>query len=338
MSQKVALVTGITGQMAYYLSELLLSKGYEVYGMYRRTVGDINEKVKKLDKRVKLVEGDMTDVGSLIKIIQDTKPNEVYNLAAQSFVPASWTQPIATCQITGMGVLNILEAIRLTDKKIKFYQAGSSEEIGKRQNDADPDKIIFHPRSPYACAKLFGRCITKNYRESYGMFACSGLLHNNESPFRGKEFVTRKITNAVAKIKLGKQEFLDIGNLEARRDWGYSKDYVKGIYLMLQQEKPKDYVIATGETHSVREFVEESFNTVDMPITWEGKGLNEVGKYDGRVIVKINPKYYRPAEVELLLGDYSKAKKELGWKPQTTFKGLIKLMVLNDLKLEGGEK
>lgn len=337
-NQKVAFVTGMTGQDAYYLSNLLLEKDYEVHGMYRRTVADIEERTKYLDKRIEFHEGDMTDMGSLIKIIKEVKPDEIYNLASQSFVPSSWTQPVSTCQITGIGVLNLLEAIRLTNKNIKFYQAGSSEMIGKPQSSSEVDKILFHPRSPYACAKLFGHHITQNYRESYGMFACSGVFYNHESPFRPKQFVTRKITDAVAKVKLGKQEYLDIGSLDSRRDWGHAQDYVLAMYLMLQQDKPKDYVIATGETHSVREFVEEAFKVVSMPITWEGEGLEEVGKYDGKVVVKINPKFYRPAEVDLLLGDYSEAKKELGWKPKITFKELVRLMVKNDLKSEGGKR
>ena len=337
-TKKTALITGITGQDAHYLPKLLLEKGYEVHGIYRRTVADIQERTNYLDKRVNLHEGDLIDVGSLMRIIKEVQPDEVYNLASQSFVPSSWTQPISTCQITGIGVLNLLEAIRHTNKNIKFYQASSSEMIGKPQTDPDIQKILFHPRSPYACAKLFGHYITQNYRESYGMFACSGILYNHEGEFRGKEFVTRKISNVVAKVKLGKQEYLDVGNLDSRRDWGHTKDYVLAMYLMLQQDKPKDYVIATGETHSVREFVEEAFRIVSMPITWEGKGLDEVGKYDNKVVVKINPKFYRPAEVDLLLGDYSEAKKELGWEPTIIFKELVKLMVENDLKLEGGKR
>jgi len=337
-TKKIALITGITGQDAYYLSNLLLEKDYEVHGMYRRTVADINERTNYLDKRVYLHEGDMTDMGSLIRILKEVKPGEVYNLAAQSHVPSSWTQPISTCQITGMGVLNILEAIRHTNKEIKFCTMSTSEMIGKKQSSSDVEKILFHPRSPYACAKVFGHFITQNYRESYGMFACSLLAYNHESEFRPTQFVTRKITDAVSKIKLNKQKYLELGNLDSKRDWGYAKDTCEAIYLMLQQKKPKDQVVATGETHSVRDFVEESFRVVDMPITWEGSGLGEVGKYNNKTIVKINPKYYRPAEVEFLLGDYSQAKKELGWKPKTTFKKLVKLMVGNDLKLVGGKK
>ena len=335
---KRALITGYTGQDGHYLSQLLLEKGYEVHGMYRRTAIDIEDRIRDLKNKVNLVEGDLTDLASLIKIIQEVKPDEIYNLASQSFVPSSWTQPISTCQITGMGVLNMLEAIRLTNKSIRFYQASSSEMIGQQQNTSDPEKILFHPRSPYAIAKTFGHYITQNYRESYGMFACSGILHNHESEIRPKQFVTRKITNAVAKIKLGQQDVLELGNLNAKRDWGHATDFCEVMYLMLQQDKPKDYVVATGETHSIREFVEEAFNIVEMPITWEGKGLDEVGKYDNKIVVKINPKYYRPVEVDLLLGDYSKVRKELGWKPKITFKELIRLMVENDLKLVSEEK
>lgn len=338
MKKHIAFLTGITGQDAYYLSNLLLEKGYDVYGMYRRTVADIKDRTKHLDKRVKLVEGDMIDLGSLIKIIKDIEPIEIYNLAAQSFVSSSFTQPISTCQITGIGVLNILEAIRLTDKKIRFYQASTSEMIGQKQSSSELDKIQFHPHSPYSCAKVFGHFITQNYRESYNMFACSGILHNHESELRGKEFVTRKISNTVARIKLGKQNVLELGNLDSKRDWGHAKNYVEAMFLMLQQDKPKDYVIATGETHSVREFVEESFKVVGMPIKWEGKGLDEVGSYKDKIVIKINPKFYRPAEVEFLLGDYSKAKKELGWEPKIKFIELVKLMVENDLFLEGGEE
>ena len=336
--KKVAFLTGATGQDGYYLSNLLLEKGYEVYGMFRRTAGDLNMRVKHLDKRVKLLEGDITDMGSLIKIIQDIRPTEIYNLSAQSHVPSSFTQPISTCQITGMGVLNILEAIRLTDKRIKFCQASTSEMIGQKQNSPEVDKILFRPRSPYACAKVFGHLITQNYRESYGMFACSILGHNHESPLRPKQFVTRKITNVVSKIKLGKPNVLELGNLEAKRDWGHAKDTCEAIYLMLQQDEPKDQVVATGEAHSVREFVEEAFKVVNMPIIWEGKGLDEVGLYKDKVVVRINPKFYRPAEVEFLLGDYSLAKKELGWEPKIKFKSLVRLMVENDLKIEGGKE
>jgi len=334
MKKQVAILSGITGQDGYYLSNFLLDKGYEVHGIYRRTVEDIDQRMKHLDKRVKLHEGDLIDIASLIKIIKLTNPDEVYNLGSQAYVPSSWTQPIATAQITGMGVLNMLEAIRQTNIKIKFYQASTSEMIAQLQTSPEPNKILFHPRSPYGCAKMFGHYITQNYRESYDMFACSGVLYNHESWRRGSQFVTRKITKAVARIKLGLQETLELGNFNAQRDWGFAGDYVEAMWLMLQQDKPKDYVIAMNEAHSVREFVEEAFKVLDMSITWEGEGINEVGKHNGKVIVKVNPKFYRPAEIDVLLGDYSKAEKELGWKPKTRFKDLVKMMVENDLKEE----
>jgi len=336
----VALVSGITGQDAYYLSKFLLDKNYEIYGMYRRNSTDINERLIDLKDEINLVDGDLTDTSSLVRILNKTKPDEIYNLAAQSFVPESWTQPIASADITGTGVLRMLEAIRLTNKDVKFYQACSSEMFGKVQDIPQTEKTKFYPRSPYGCAKVYGFDITRNYRESYDMFACSGILFNHESPKRGKQFVTRKITNTAARIKLGLQDTLELGNLDAKRDWGYAGDFVEAMYFMLQQPKPKDYVIATNETHSVREFVDEAFNLVDMPLEWEGKGLNEIGKYKDKTIVKVNPDFYRPAEVDILLGDYSKAKKELGWEPKTKFKELVKMMVESDLKLnkEGMKK
>jgi len=332
MNKNVALISGASGQDFYYLSNFLLEKGYEVHGIFRRTVEDTTQRLNHLDKRVKLHEGDLTDLSSLIRIIKDVKPTEVYNIGAQSYVPSSWTQPIATCQITGMGVLNMLEAIRQTDIKIKFYQASTSEMIAQLQTSSEPNEILFHPRSPYGCAKMFGHYITQNYRESYDMFVCSGILYNHESPRRGKQFVTRKITTAVSKIKLGLQEVLELGNFDSKRDWGYAGDYVEAMWLMLQQDKPKDYVIATNEAHSVRDFVNEAFEAVDMKIEWEGEGVDEVGKYNGKIVVKVNPNFYRPAEVDILLGDYSKAEKELGWKPKTTFRELVKMMVEYDLK------
>ena len=341
MTKKLtALITGITGQDAYYLSKFLLDKNYEIYGMYRRNSTDINERLIDLKDEINLVDGDLTDTSSLVRILNKTKPDEIYNLAAQSFVPESWTQPIASADITGTGVLRMLEAIRLTNKDVKLYQACSSEMFGKVQEIPQTEKTKFYPRSPYGCAKVYGFDITRNYRESYDMFACSGILFNHESPRRGKQFVTRKITNAAARIKLGLQDNFNLGNFNAKRDWGYAGDFVEAMYLMLQQPKPKDYVIATNETHSVREFVDEAFNLIGMPLEWEGKELNEIGKYKDKTIVKINPEFYRPAEVDILLGDYSKAKKELGWEPKTKFKELVKMMVESDLKLnkEGGKK
>jgi len=328
-----ALITGITGQDGSYLAEFLLEKGYEVHGMYRRTSIDVFDRLEHIKGEVHLIEGDLTDQVSLIKVLSKVNPTEVYNLAAQSFVPASWSQPVSTGHITALGVLRILEAVRISNPKIKFYQASSSEMFGKAIETPQNEKTPFYPRSPYGVAKVYGYWITVNYRESYNMFACNGILFNHESPRRGKQFVTRKITNSVAKIKLGLQEYLELGNLDAKRDWGFAGDYVNAMWLMLQQNKPEDYVISSGETHSVREFAEAAFKAVGMDVSWEGKGIKEVGKYKNKIVVKVNPKFYRPAEVDLLLGDYSKAKKILGWKPKVDFKGLVKMMVDADLKI-----
>ena len=300
--------------------------------MHRRTSMDVFDRIGDLRKKINLVEGDVTDFGSIIRIIKEIKPDEVYNLAAQSFVPDSWTQPISTLKLMLLGVLNILEAIRILNPKIKFYQASTSEMFGKVKENPQTEKTPFHPRSPYGVSKAFGYYITQNYRESYNIFACNGILFNHESPKRGKQFVTRKITHSVAKIKLGYQDYFEIGNIDSKRDWGYAGDYVEAMWLMLQQDKPEDYVIGTGETHSVREFIEESFKIAGMPIKWEGKGIDEVGKYNGKVVVKISPKFYRPAEVDYLLSKSCKSKKNLKWKPKTTFKELVKMMVESDLK------
>lgn len=332
MEKKKALITGITGQDGFYLAEFLLSKGYEVYGMYRRGSLDVLERIGELKEKIHLVEGDLIDSSSLVRIIKEVQPDEVYNLAAQSFVPASWTQPIATTQMTGLGAINLLESIRLIKPNTKYYQASSSEMFGKVQEVPQTEKTPFYPRSPYGVAKVFAYWTTINYRESYGIFACNGILFNHESPTRGKQFVTRKISHSVAKIKLGLQEKFSLGNLDAKRDWGYAGDYVQAMWLMLQQNKPGDYVISTGETHSIREFVEEAFKVVDMPITWEGRGMEEVAKYNGKVVVQINQKFFRLAEVDLLLGKPEKAKKELGWEPKIKFKELVKMMVESDLK------
>ncbi len=328
--KKRALITGITGQDGSYLAELLINRGYEVYGLHRRTSMDVFERIGNLRKEINLVEGDVTDFGSIIRIINEIQPDEIYNLAAQSFVPDSWTQPISTVKINALGVINILESIRILNPRTKFYQASTSEMFGKVQEIPQTEKTPFHPRSPYAASKAFGYFITQNYRESYGIFACNGILFNHESPKRGKQFVTRKITHSIAKIKLGYQEFFEIGNLDAKRDWGYAGDYVEAMWLMMQKDKPDNYVIGTGETHSVREFIEESFKVVGMSIKWEGKGVEEVGKCNGKVVVKVSPKFYRPAEVDYLLANPSKAKKELGWKPKTHFKELVKMMVESD--------
>jgi GDPmannose 4,6-dehydratase len=333
MGKKKALITGITGQDGFYLAEFLLSKDYEVYGMYRRGSLDVLERIGELRNKIRLVEGDLIDSTSLFRVIKEVQPDEVYNLAAQSFVPASWTQPIATAKMTGLGAANLLETIRIVKPDTKYYQASSSEMFGKVQEVPQTEKTPFYPRSPYGVAKVFAYWTTINYRESYNLFACNGILFNHEYPKRGKQFVTRKISHSVAKIKLGYQESFSLGNLDAKRDWGYAGDYVEAMWLMLQQEKPNDYVIATGETHSVREFVEESFKAAEIPIIWEGKGLNEVGKHNGKIVVRINPAFFRPAEVDILLGNSSKAKKELGWEPKIKFKELVKMMVESDLKI-----
>jgi GDPmannose 4,6-dehydratase len=335
---KTALITGITGQDGPFLARLLLSKRYKVYGMYRRSSLDINERLDEGLKDVTLIEGDVSDVASMIQVIKDVQPDEVYNLAAQSFVPASWTQPLATAQITGLGAINILEAIRLINKNIRYYQASTSELYGKVQETPQSEKTPFYPRSPYGVAKLYAFWISRNYSESFGIYACNGILFNHEGPTRGKQFVTRKITHSLAKIKMGLQDCLEIGNLDAKRDWGYAGDYVEAMWLMLQQERPEDFVIATGETHSVREFIEECFWVMDMKVTWEGEGVSEVGKIDGKTVVRVNPKFYRPAEVDLLLGDPDKAKKKLGWEPKTKFKELVKMMIEADLERVGQEK
>ena len=319
--QKRALITGITGQDGSYLAELLLEKGYEVYGFVRRLSSPNMGNIQHIQDKIHLVSGDLLDQGSLVDALKASNPHEVYNLAAQSFVKASWEQPVLTGEFTGLSVTKVLEAIRHVDKNIKFYQASSSEMFGKVTETPQKETTRFYPRSPYGVAKVYGHYITVNYRESYDMFACSGILFNHESPRRGIEFVTRKISNAVARIHLGLQDKVEFGNLDAKRDWGYSKDYVEAMWLMLQQEKPDDYVIATGETHSVREFVELAFASL---------GITDWEKY----VVSDSPKYNRPAEVDLLIGDYSKAKNELGWSPKTSFKELVEMMVKADLELE----
>lgn len=315
--QKTALITGITGQDGAYLAEFLLKKNYRVIGMVRRTSTVNFERIKHIQEQVTIVQGDLIDQLSLIEILKTHKVDEVYNLAAQSFVPTSWNQPILTGEITGLGVTKLLEAIRHVDKNIRFYQASSSEMFGKVNESPQKETTRFHPRSPYGVAKVYGYWITINYRESYDMFACNGILFNHESPKRGREFVTRKITDGVARIKLGLQKELRLGNLEAKRDWGFAGDYVEAMWLMLQQEQPDDYVIGTGETHSVREFCEIAFSRV---------GLN----YKDYVVV--DEKFYRPAEVELLLADPSKAEQELKWKPKTSFKELVEMMVDADME------
>ncbi len=312
-----ALITGITGQDGSYLAELLLEKGYDVIGMARRSSTLNYERINHLVDKITLIQGDLHDQGSLLAILEEYKPDEVYNLAAQSFVPASWSQAVLTAEVTALGVTRMLEAIRLFDRSIKFYQASSSEMFGKVMAVPQKESTPFYPRSPYGVAKVYGHWITVNYRESYDIFATSGILFNHESPRRGLEFVTRKISNAVARIKLGMQNELRLGNLDARRDWGFAGDYVEAMWLMLQQEKPDNYVIGTGETYAVREFCEHAFGYV---------GLD----YNDYVVV--DQKFYRPAEVDLLISDPSKAREELGWERKVSFKGLVEMMVQSDLE------
>lgn len=334
MSKK-ALITGINGQDGSYLAELLLEKGYEVYGILRRkSVVDYGN-VEHIKEKINFINADVTDLVSLVNALKISQADEVYNLAAQSFVGTSWEQPVLTAEIDGVGVTKLLEAVRLAKPEARFYQASTSEMFGLVQEIPQTEKTPFYPRSPYGVAKLYGHWITKNYRESYGMYACSGILFNHESERRGKEFVTRKITDAVARIKLGIQDVLELGNLDAKRDWGHSKDYVYAMYLMLQQEKADDYVIATNETRTVREFVVEAFKKAGIELVWEGSGEQEKGinKANNKVVVRVNPKFYRPAEVELLIGNPAKAERELGWKREISFQELVSRMVENDLRL-----
>lgn len=322
MVRKKALITGITGQDGSYLAEFLLSKEYEVFGLVRRTSILNFERIKHIQYRIKLISGDLLDQNSLMNAIKESNPDEIYNLASQSFVPASWAQPVFTGEATALGVARMLEAIRAVNPKIKFYQASSSEMFGKVREVPQNEKTEFYPRSPYGVAKLYGHWITVNYRESYDMFCCSGILFNHESPRRGLEFVTRKVANAVAKIKLCLANELRLGNLDAKRDWGFAGDYVKAMWLILQQDVPEDYVIATGITHSVKDLVQIAFDYVNL--NWED-------------YVVVDPKFVRPAEVDLLLGDSTKARKKLGWKPEVKFEDLIKMMIDNDLeKLKNG--
>lgn len=320
---KRALITGVTGQDGSYLAEFLLEKGYKVYGMRRRTSTPNYENVQKIKDQIEWISGDLTDLASLMEAVRISQPDEVYNLAAQSYVAASWPQPLATGQMTALSVTNMLEAVRLMKPDAKYYQASSSEMFGKVQETPQRETTPFYPRSPYGVAKVYGHWITVNYRESFNMFACSGILFNHESPRRGLEFVTRKVTDAVARIKLGMQTELRMGNLDALRDWGFAGDYVKAMWLMLQQDEPDDYVIATGEMHSVRELLETAFSYVDL---------------NYRDYVVIDPQFVRPAEVDLLLGDCSKAKEQLGWSLELSFQQLIHLMVDEDLKRVQAER
>jgi GDPmannose 4,6-dehydratase len=317
MANKRALITGITGQDGSYLAEFLLSKDYEVFGLVRRTSTVNFERIKHIQDNIELISGDLLDQNSLINAIKESNPDEIYNLASQSFVPTSWKQPVFTGEATALGVARVLEAIRAVNPKIKFYQASTSEMFGKAREVPQTEKTQFYPRSPYGVAKLYGHWITINYRESYNMFCCSGILFNHESPRRGLEFITRKVTNAASKIKLGLSNELRLGNLDAKRDWGFTGDYVKAMWLMLQQDKPDDYVISTGITHSVRDLVQIAFGYVNL--NWKD-------------YVIVDPKFVRPAEVELLLGDSTKALKKLGWAPETSFEELIKMMIDADLE------
>ena len=335
---KTALITGITGQDGAYLAELLLEKGYTVYGTYRRTSSVNFWRIEELGiqkhPNLHLVEYDLTDLSSSIRLLQTTGATEVYNLAAQSFVGVSFDQPATTAEITGIGPLNLLEAIRIVNPKIRFYQASTSEMFGKVQAIPQVEDTPFYPRSPYGVAKLYAHWMTINYRESYNIFGCSGILFNHESPLRGQEFVTRKITNSVAKIKLGKLDVLELGNMDARRDWGFAKEYVEGMWRMLQADEPDTYVLATNRTETVRDFASMAFKAAGCTLRFEGVDENEVG-YDadtGKALVRVNPEFYRPAEVELLIGDPAKAKEKLGWEPKTTLEELCQMMVDEDFR------
>lgn len=342
---KRALITGVAGQDGGHLAKLLHEKGYEVYGTIRGQMEASHPRYKQVKVEmpyINLVMADLLDLSALTRAMQEIKPDEVYNLAAISHVGYSFRDPIMTADVTGKGVLHVLEAIRLAglEKTTRFYQASTSEMYGgleyNRPETGYTEEAAFHPRSPYGVAKLYGYWITKNYRENYGMYALSGILFNHEGERRGPEFVTRKISQAVARIKLGKQDHLELGNMDAKRDWGYAGDYVEGMWRMLQQDQPNDYVLATGETHSIREFCESAFKEIGVELTWQGSGVEEtaVDASTGKVLIKINPEFFRPSEVDLLLGDPTKAETELGWKRAVDFPGLVKLMVEHDLKLE----
>lgn len=343
MKKKTALITGITGQDGSYLAELLLEKGYEVHGIVRRSstfntgrIDHIFQDPHTKKANLFLHYGDLTDSSNLSRLIETIQPDEIYNLGAQSHVRVSFDMPEYTGDVVGLGTLRLLDAIRESGVKTKIYQASSSEMYGMVQKVPQDEDTPFYPRSPYGVAKVYGFWITKNYRESYNLFACNGILFNHESPRRGETFVTRKITRGLARIKLGVEDTLYLGNLDAKRDWGYAKDYVEGMWLMLQQDTPDDYVLATNETHTVREFVEESARILNYQLEWRGVGINEEGydKKTGKVIIKIDEKYFRPAEVDLLIGDYSKAKEKLGWSPKVTFQELAKIMTDADYDLE----
>jgi len=339
---KKALITGITGQDGSYLAEFLLKKGYEVHGIKRRTslintdrIDHLYQEPNETNRNFILHHGDLTDSTSLIRIIQDVQPDEIYNLAAQSHVAVSFEEPEYTANSDAIGALRILEAIKILklEKKTKYYQASTSELYGDVRETPQSENTPFYPRSPYAVAKLYAYWITINYKEAYGIYACNGILFNHESPVRGETFVTRKITIALSRIKLGLQKKLYLGNLNAMRDWGHAKDFVEAQWLMLQQDKPEDFVIATGKQYSVRDFINEVAKNLDMEINWSGKGIDEAGSFNGQDIIKVDPRYFRPTEVETLLGDASKAKEKLNWSPKITFEQLVKEMVDSDLKL-----
>ncbi|MBV6861204.1 GDP-mannose 4,6-dehydratase [Xanthomonas euvesicatoria] len=335
---KSAVITGISGQDGAYLAQLLLEKGYQVFGTYRRTSSVNFWRIEELgiDKHpnLHLVEHDLQDIGSTVRLLQTSQATEVYNLAAQSFVGVSFDQPVLTAQITAVGALNMLEAIRAVNPAIRFYQASTSEMFGLVQEVPQTERTPFYPRSPYGVAKLYAHWITVNYRESYGLFGSSGILFNHESPLRGREFVTRKITDSVAKIELGKLDVLELGNLDAKRDWGFAKEYVEGMWRILQADKPDTYVLATNRTETVRDFVTMAFKAIDVSLTWSGAGLEETGvcAKSGKLLVKINPKFHRPAEVDLLIGDSGKARRELGWEARTSLEELCEMMVKADLR------
>lgn len=333
---KRALITGIRGQDGAYLARLLLEKGYEVYGADRRSGDSGFWRLKELgiERDVKVRYMDLLELTNIMREIERIRPDEVYNLAAQSFVHVSFEQPILTADIDAIGVLRLLEALRIIRPEARFYQASTSEMFGRVQTIPQNEKTPFYPRSPYGVAKLFGHWITVNYRESYNIFACSGILFNHESPLRGLEFVTRKLTHGIAKIRHGLQDRIVVGNLDSKRDWGYAPEYVEAMWLMLQQSEPDDYVIATGETHSVREFIEHAFKHAGFDVIWNGKGLEEKGidRKTGRVVVEVSPEFFRPAEVDILIGDASKAKERLGWSPNTRFEDLVRIMVEADMR------
>jgi len=326
---KKALITGITGQDGSYLADYLLSIGYKVYGMIRRSSTIAYDRIHHLIDDITIVNADILDQTSLMQIMEEAQPDEIYNLAAQSFVPTSWNQPVLTGEFTALGVTRVLESARRVVPESRIYQASSSEMFGKVRSVPQNEETPFYPRSPYGVAKVYGHWITINYRESYNQFACSGILFNHESPRRGHEFVTRKITHSVARIHAGQIPYFELGNIDSKRDWGYAGDYVRAMHLMLQQPHPDDFVIASGTTHSVREFCEKAFDCAGMPIEWHGTGMAEEGidKKTGKVRLKINKKFYRPAEIDLLIGDASKAKKVLGWEPEVTFSELVSMMV-----------